>query len=1249
MDLKRLCKRAAILAVLAIVAGLVVIARAVAQVPPPNNPPPGAYQPIPNFSGVGAGLLFRSAINDRFSGAQPIAPAVASLTFANLPTEQDGLLYFCNNCLRTSPCAAGGSGAWARGERGAWQCTVGTLEANLNANNFKVASLAAASNAGDALSYGQTGAQINTLSGSKSDGSNALSNFNVNGVFNVKAYGAKGDYNTDDTTAVQNTINAACAATSGNTPFQIPTVYFPNGSYRHSFPWIINCTTAMSIVGAGEQNTGTYLANSQTLIPHFIFEPSGYVAELGTLTAANLATGAAGTHALNWVANSPHWYELKDAQAGGSASGPWNNGQPLNGMSAFSWESFADLATTTNAAYYIGSSTGNDNNHNTFGALNFNVVSVSGTTASLQFCLTLSTSGRVCATNSMSTNAAHFLEGSYDGSTVRLFVDGVAGTNASGTGTIVEAVTEALTLGAQEAAVWEDAMTFQWVGQLDSVRLSNIARHTANYTAPTAKLTSDANTMLLINGTAFNDALMYVDQVYGTGGAGAWIYAYQNFPGVTGAERHHISDMSMTNGSYGVLTNWSFNGSASNLFIAGMSQAGFFKWNVSYGWDEDNIYIQSNGYGQCGYEASSASGVVNSRHLKVSGGIVQMCLNNSSGVYDDGYFLTEPPTQTGISASGLSDDLYYFLNPIFDSENGGSVIPLRFSSEGIYHVIQGSLGTVSGSGSPALNINPNGLQVNLDGTQISVDNTATPISITNSSGGLLAPVTLTNANINNVEASQWPYKLASDMTKVQVIGATTTLQKLAGTRGDGGNTIDSYSVNSVQDIKAYGAVCSNTTTSCTLNGTTSATCSGISSSDFKVNQHVHFDHGGAASALSTPTLSSVTEYTYNLNPRPEPITHAPGTDPAGCKTDSTGSAYKNATCTTSWSYAIVNVAQNGSWSAPSSVVTVTNGAATLSADNYNRLSWTTDPNAVGTLIYGCSGSSCTPTLFAVLPRFPVGGTTGVTQVYDDMGNHFGSDQDFGTTKQSSAVAADLNTTIASINGNTVTLNIAAGQTGTFIMHHDNAPAIQSALSAVCPVANGNNCGTVDIPRCSGYWELGQAVSFYGMNGPKIVGANGPAQGSFGSAFQWDGPTGGIVLNLNASNSGFIEGLAFPGHSGNTPGLVYSADNYNTSVGPGGNPDSRSATTLTAWKFAHDEVGSAGVAWTIDTNASIGNVEDFSWEDFSCDNGNNKNGYACFYGSSSQTDNEHWSRGDVSGPRFRLVPHIDWRRRQHRKY
>lgn len=40
-----------------------------------NLPPPGSYQPIPNFTGVGAGLQFRQAINQRFGGSQPIAPS----------------------------------------------------------------------------------------------------------------------------------------------------------------------------------------------------------------------------------------------------------------------------------------------------------------------------------------------------------------------------------------------------------------------------------------------------------------------------------------------------------------------------------------------------------------------------------------------------------------------------------------------------------------------------------------------------------------------------------------------------------------------------------------------------------------------------------------------------------------------------------------------------------------------------------------------------------------------------------------------------------------------------------------------------------------------------------------------------------------------------------------------------------------------------------------------------------------------
>jgi hypothetical protein len=87
-----------------------------------NLPPPGGYIPIPNFTGTDAGFDFRSAINDRFSGVQAIAPRVGNVTFANLGTEQDGAVLYCTDCQPSLVCSAGGSGAWAHGSMGQWQC-----------------------------------------------------------------------------------------------------------------------------------------------------------------------------------------------------------------------------------------------------------------------------------------------------------------------------------------------------------------------------------------------------------------------------------------------------------------------------------------------------------------------------------------------------------------------------------------------------------------------------------------------------------------------------------------------------------------------------------------------------------------------------------------------------------------------------------------------------------------------------------------------------------------------------------------------------------------------------------------------------------------------------------------------------------------------------------------------------------------------------------------------------------------------
>jgi len=45
-----------------------------------------------------------------------------SVTFANLPTVANAKMIYCSDCTIASPCASGGSGAFAKGINGAWVC-----------------------------------------------------------------------------------------------------------------------------------------------------------------------------------------------------------------------------------------------------------------------------------------------------------------------------------------------------------------------------------------------------------------------------------------------------------------------------------------------------------------------------------------------------------------------------------------------------------------------------------------------------------------------------------------------------------------------------------------------------------------------------------------------------------------------------------------------------------------------------------------------------------------------------------------------------------------------------------------------------------------------------------------------------------------------------------------------------------------------------------------------------------------------
>jgi len=95
------------------------------------------------------------------------------------------------------------------------------------------------------------GAERVTMSGNLAV-TGAISGSNLIGIntgdttFNVKTYGAKGDDTTDDTTSIQNAINAAFAANGG-------TVFFPAGTYKISSA--LTAKDSVSLVGSGTAAT----------------------------------------------------------------------------------------------------------------------------------------------------------------------------------------------------------------------------------------------------------------------------------------------------------------------------------------------------------------------------------------------------------------------------------------------------------------------------------------------------------------------------------------------------------------------------------------------------------------------------------------------------------------------------------------------------------------------------------------------------------------------------------------------------------------------------------------------------------------------------------------------------------------------------------------------------------------------------------------------------------------------------------
>jgi Pectate lyase superfamily protein/Concanavalin A-like lectin/glucanases superfamily len=515
------------------------------------------YQPIPNFTGIGAGFNFRQAINQRLSGATPISPQIIGYLFASLPAEQDGLLAYCKDCMSATACTGGGAGAWAFGQRGQWMCSLGGT-ANLSAYTGAVG-----------------------VTGNSGNGSDTISNVNINGSLNVRAYGARGDGTTDDTAAIQAALAASCASPGSNKPV----VFLPPTPgrlcYKTTSPLLLNCSTSITgpaaslngaasicqnylgpaiIAQAAETSWAPPLASSVALAPSFaplanvwqashvysvqfkeILDSNGNVEFVNTT-----GTSGSGSHptwcttqgctttdgTVTWqlamigtsLATGPGSALDTVSQEFFSGAGYGNNNGPfelnnsgkldtyMNGLGAFTIEFYVDVVVGrgSNDVFLVGMEPGQPMPSNllTFRIALGGAGQGSCTTSNPCPYAYVNIGGvqklvfNAATATPINLGVTHHVALTYDSSNLRLFWDGALEATTAATGTLTVPAYESFLIpdGGNQCYPGQCSANFgEALAYYDSLRISNSARYTSNFTTPTAKFTSDGNTIFLEN------------------------------------------------------------------------------------------------------------------------------------------------------------------------------------------------------------------------------------------------------------------------------------------------------------------------------------------------------------------------------------------------------------------------------------------------------------------------------------------------------------------------------------------------------------------------------------------------------------------------------------------------------------------------------------------------------------------------------------------------------------------------------
>ena len=175
-----------------------------------------------------------------------------------------------------------------------------------------------------------------------------------------------------------------------------------------------------------------------------------------------------------------------------------------------------------------------------------------------------------------------------------------------------------------------------WIGQLDSIRISNTARHTAAYTAPTAKFANDGSTLLLMNNLAQSDSLLQVTNAQSQPGP-IWIPLHYYGPFGSGAPPGNVHanflNLSLQGGNYNILGENVLYTTLDHITAIGASHDSIKFEDISYGTRIEHLTVSPVQYGESSLVMSHTNGLVDLSWIFTTGGYYGMELIDSGGTY----------------------------------------------------------------------------------------------------------------------------------------------------------------------------------------------------------------------------------------------------------------------------------------------------------------------------------------------------------------------------------------------------------------------------------------------------------------------------------------------------------------------------------------------------------------------------------------------------------------------------------------